>query len=279
MLNIGQSQIRLLAVVLGLWVALAAPVAEAHTCGSNWCSGSDGNTTSNQQGNGPQVYVGEVSTYQNDFYGTHGIAWSDTAANSAQSRFTAGTGIGIEDYYFGGGSGANNQGISAYCFGALQGYHETYDMYVYHRSYLGDQYLSFLDIEDPIATWGWPSTEKSANRDVFNGWSDYVAGRGPCSYGANANDKSQYGVYSSPSAWNNAINSGIPNTYVWTYQTGCSTAWPGANWGGKAKWFGGSNYDWSLQFDQDAQNCGTKDWDDAYEPDTLPVLNNTVLGQ
>src|SRR5579863_1492933 len=103
-------------------VVVNAQSASAHTCGSNWCSGSDSNTATNQQGNGPQVYIGEVSTYSNDFYGTHGIAWTDSGVNSAISRYNGGTGIGVEDYYFGGGSKANNQGVSAYCWGAMQAY-------------------------------------------------------------------------------------------------------------------------------------------------------------
>jgi hypothetical protein len=115
-----------------------APSAAAHTCGSNWCSGSDSTTASNIQGNGPQVYIGEVDTYQHNFYGVGGpcpgdpnnMCWSTTGANNAANRYNAGTGIGVEDYYFRGGAAANNQGVTSYCWGAKQGYHETYDMYV-----------------------------------------------------------------------------------------------------------------------------------------------------
>ena len=263
--------LRFISGVLGLACLLVVTTctASAHTCGSNWCSGSDSNTATNQQGNGPQVYIGEVSTYTNDFYGTSGIAWNNTGANSAVSRYNAGTGIGVEDYYFGGGSGANNQNVSAYCWGAMQGYHQEYDMWYYHNSFWTYQHLAFLDIEDPISNYGWFRTQQAANRDVFNGWSDFVAARQPCGLGYV--DTSQYGVYSSPSAWNNATgSSSIANTYIWTYETCCTSAWPGASWGGRAQWFGSSSYNWGLQFEQ------SPDWNDVYEPDYFPVLGITL---
>lgn len=255
-----------LMLILGAAAAFAQAAAAA-TCGSNWCSGSDSNTSANIQGNGPQVYIGEVDSYQDDFYGSSGVAWSNTGANNAKTRYQNSSGIGVEDYYFGGGSGANNQGVTAYCFGAKQGFNETYHMYVTYNAWVGYQYMSFLDIEDPISNYGWYSTQQSANRSVFNGWYDYIVGSNPCGYGSNANDKSQPGVYSDPNAWNNAIGTGIPNTYVWTYQNGCYGSWPGANWGGRAQWFGGSSYNWALQYDQQATSCGTQDYNDAYEPD------------
>jgi hypothetical protein len=50
-------------------------------------------------------------------------------------------------------------------------------MYVNLNSYLPYQYLSFIDIEDPVNNYGWYSTEQSANRDVYNGWRDYLKGQ------------------------------------------------------------------------------------------------------
>jgi hypothetical protein len=106
---------------------------------------------------------------------------------------------------------------------------------------------------------------------VYNGWYDYIVGKNPCGYGANANDVTQPGVYSAPSAWNGAINSGIPNTYAWTYETCCEgSSFPGSNWGGKFQNFGGSNYRWGLQFDQGP------DWNDVYEPDYFPATGITL---
>jgi hypothetical protein len=200
------------------------------------------------------------------------MCFSTSGANAAVSRYQSGGGIGVEAYYFGGGSGANNQGVSAYCFGAKQGYDATYSMVVHFKSYLGYQYMHYIDIEDPISSYGWNSTQTSANRQVFNGYTDYIAGKNPCGYGANSGDVSQYGVYSSPNAWNGAMgsNGGIPNTYEWTYETCCSGSWPGTNWGGKFQSFGGSNYDWALQFDQ------SPDYNDAYEPDYMPVLGYSL---
>lgn len=258
------------AVVVGLGVVVAAPRASASTCGSNWCSGSDSNTGSNIQGNTPQVYFGEVDTYQNDFYGSSGVAWSNTGANGAVSRYNSGGGIGVEDYYFGGGAGVNNQGVSNTCFGAKQGYNETYHMYVTYRTWWPYQYMSFIDIEDPVSDYGWYSSEQSANRDVYNGWYDYVVGDNPCGYGANANDITQPGVYSAPDAWNSAIDTGIPKTYTWTYETCCEDSWPGSNWGGNFQNFGSSGYRFALQYDQGP------DYDDAYEPDYLPATGITL---
>jgi hypothetical protein len=253
--------------------------ASAATCGSNWCSGSDSSTTTNVQGNGPQVYVGEVDTYQHDFRGVNGPCpsgyWASmcfvaSGANAATTRYQNGGGLGVEAYYFGGGAGSNNQGVSNYCYGARQGYDATYAMVVHFKPWLAYQYMHFIDIEDPIANYGWNSTQQSGNRDVFNGYADYIAGKNPCGYGANSGDVSQYGVYSAPNAWNNAVGSGIPNTYEWTYETCCSGSWPGASWGGKFQSFGGSSYNWALQFDQ------SPDYNDAYEPDYLPVLGRTL---
>jgi hypothetical protein len=58
----------------------------------------------------------------------------------------------------------------------------------------------------------------------------------------------------------------VPDTYVWTYELCCTSTWPGSNWGGRAQWFGSSSYNWALQFDQNP------DFNDAYEPDYLPVF-------
>ena len=223
-------------ILAALAAAVFAGSAEAHTCGSNWCSGSDSNTSVNTQGNADQVYIGEVSTYTNDFYGTSGIAWSNTGANGAVSRFNAGTGIGVEDYYFGGGAGANNQGVSSFCWGAEQAYHQAYDMYTYHNSYWAYEEMAFLDIESPISNYGWYSTETAANVQVFDGWSDYISGKATnCGLPTNSYGLSQFGVYSAPDAWNTATNSdSVPNTYIWTYENSCNASFPGTNWGGRA---------------------------------------------
>jgi hypothetical protein len=265
-----------------LLLALAgASLAQAHTCGTNWCSGSDSSTTQNIQGNGPQEYMGEADTYQHNWYGqagpcpsgpNDGMCWEHAGAESAITRYQASTGLGVEAYYFGGGSGVNNQGVSALCWGAKQGWRAAYSMDQNFDYAVSSQFMTFIDIEDPIADYGWNSTEQTANRDVFNGFTDYVSGADPCSLGNNSGDLAQYGVYSSPDAWNNGIgsNSDIPNTYEWTYERCCETSWLGTNWGGDFESFGSSSYDWALQFDQGP------DYNDAYEPDYLPVFQETL---
>jgi hypothetical protein len=220
------------------------------------------------------VYIGEVDTYQDDFYGGSGVAWSNAGANGAVSRMNSGTGIGVEAVYFGGGAGVRGS-YSAYCFGAKQGFYATYHMYVTYHTWWPYQFMTYIDIEPAPQMskyYGWYNSEQSANRDVFDGFTDYVAGKNPCGYGANANDTTQFGVYSSPDAWSYAMGAygGIPNTYEWTYEHCCEDAWPGSNWGGEFQSYGGSNYRWALQFDQNP------DYDDAYEPDYLPVLGWTL---
>lgn len=46
-------------------------------CGSQGCSGSDGSTGLNQQGNAPQVYIGEIGSFAHDFFGNSGPCPSD----------------------------------------------------------------------------------------------------------------------------------------------------------------------------------------------------------
>jgi hypothetical protein len=137
--------------------------------------------------------------------------------------------------------------------------------------------MMFYDIDQPAYDYGWFNNAISDNRQTFNGFADYTAGRNPCGQGSNPNDVSQWGVYSAPSSsngWDYAMGTGtygsIPNAYVWTKTTCCQAAFPGANWGGRAVWFGGSSYNWSLQFDENP------DYDDAYEPDYLPVFGTTL---
>lgn len=283
-------------VFVSLVVALTG-VAGAATCGSNWCSGSDGNAnnrSTNWQGNWPQVYVGEVDTACDDFGGcSYHPDWNNTAAWDAWYRYASeGTGIGTQAYYF--ASGPNNKysqsGLSDYCWGAVQGYDAAWRMANTYKDYTPWQKLMFIDIEDPITDYGWSPSTQSRDRQVFNGFVDYTAGKQPCGQGNNGQDLSQYGVYSSPDAWcgNFPCGSGgamggdsqygyIPNTYVWTYEKGCDNYWPGATWGGLGEFFGGSSSNWALQFWQPSTGCpATWDADDAYEPDYLPVLGETL---
>jgi hypothetical protein len=265
----------------GLLAALVVIVglpggATASTCGSNWCSGSDGSTGANVQGNGPQMYGGEDGSYSVTFYNGSrpcpsdpgGVCWNTTGASNAQSRYQSNTGIGIASYYFGGGAAANNQGLSSYCWGVDQATAAAGGMDSTFRSWRSAQYLMFMDIEDPVSSYGWASTEQAANRQVFNGFYDYTDGSAPCGKDKTPGDLSQPGAYSAPDAWSSAMgsNGGIPNSYVWTYEQCCTGSWTGSNWGGRFQNFGGAQYRWDLQFDQNP------DYDDAYEPDWLPVF-------
>lgn len=258
---------------------VAPQAAAAHTCGSNWCSGSDGSTQTNIQGNAPQVYIGEVGTYEHSFYGVDGpcpnsiyagMCWSTAGADGAAQRYNANTGIGVEGYYFGGGPGVNNQGVSAICFGALQGYYAAYNMVTRFNQWTSEQFMLAIDIESPVSDYGWEPAETSADRAVFNGFYDFVSDDNQCSSvdgGTNNVELSQPVIYSAPDAWESAMGSNgyIGNTPEWSYEKCCESSWPGADWGGLFQGFGDTRYRWALQYDQNP------DYDDAYEPQYMPV--------
>ncbi|MHB8264212.1 MAG: hypothetical protein ACYDGY_10815 [Acidimicrobiales bacterium] len=280
-----------LTATMAIGVSQIVTVADAlaHTCVSNWCSGSDSSTPNNTQGNSDQIYNGEVGVYYADMGGNQGPCPSDpnpdgacfnvTAANNAMTRFNAAppTGMGVFFYYLAGGSGSEYAPNypSPYCFGWWQGYYSVTDAANYFSSYYSSAWIMSIDIENG---YGWQSSyggawSQAANRQVFNGFTDYVAGRTSADSacpGYNNTITYQYGVYSSPPMWSTAFGSygGIPDTEVWTYEYCCTSVWPGSF--NNAQWFGGSNYNIQWQFDQNP------DYDVLYEPIYLPVFGTYI---
>lgn len=282
------SLIGLLVAVVAVCAVATAPAA-AYTCGSHYCSGSDSGSDANAQGNWPQIYVGEIGLYLSDFYGAGGPCpgfgehdggcFDPAAAAQATARWRAGTGVGVQDYYFTGGATAQaaSEFPSPYCFGRAQGFEAAYGAYDYFGQYYNQQWLMAMDIEG-YSSYGWSSAYPEENRQVVNGFYDFIAGRGSadprCSYLHNGAERQQPAVYSSPDMWSYALGAdgSIPNTYVWTYENCCSSTWPGDFYGGRqATFFGDSHYDWAWQFGQSPDN------DVAYEPDYLPVFGYSVF--
>jgi len=159
-------------VVAGVVIAGPAALAAAHTCGTQVCSGTDGaNATVNIQGNAPMIYIGEVGIYYMDVPGgggtrtcpsdgfTTGACFTSTAATKANTRKNNGTGLGVWDYYFGGGGTSSYEGefASPYCFGWNQGYYAT-ERFMSHVSKTYISWVMELDIEGGT-TFGWKANE------------------------------------------------------------------------------------------------------------------------
>ncbi len=277
-------------------VALSAPAAQAATCGTaGWCSGSDGATGTNIQGNAPQIYIGEIGTYGDDFYNDSGpctflkssdnpkgVCFSFTGASGADARATQSppTGLGTIFFYFGGGSGANphKKTWSSFCWGWQQGAAAVADLSRYGDTFVDytSQWAIAFDVEQATGTdYGWTSGAYAANRDVFNGFYDYLAGTST-SCGTNTGVKWQPFAYSSKTDWNHAFGTGsyasIPNTPEWTayYVSSASNkCWPHGFTNtacGSAVWFDSSNYHWAWQY------SGSPDWDVFKEPAYLPLF-------
>jgi hypothetical protein len=274
--------------ILALCTTPITPAA-AHTCAANYCSGSDSATATNTQGRGPQIYLGETGLYTADFYGSAGpcsafgqhdqACFDPAAARAATARWQSGTGMGVQDYYFGGGAAAAaaSRYSSPYCWGRAEGFEASYGAYDYFGRYYDQQWVMALDIEG-YSAYGWSDAYPAQNRQVFNGFYDFVAGYASrdrrCSYLVNHAERQQPAVYSSPGMWSYAMatQGSIPNTYVWTYENCCASAWPGNFTGGnRAAFFGRSHYNWAWQFGQNP------DYDVAYAPDYLPVFGYAVF--
>jgi len=275
------------AAVLGAGVA-SASAATPGNCESDWCSGSDSSTGANIQGNGPQVYVGEVGTYTRDFDGISGpcpqyaggMCFNNTAAQNAYARWntTHPTGMGVQYYYLLGGYGANRGGRDAYCWGWAQGQKAISEVEAGNPGdYLTGAYFLVADIEDST----WSSSNTANNRLVFNGFADYVAGRSSADSGctsANPLGPLQYAVYSAPGVFNPAFGSSgnLPNTPIWTWEYYCRDSWPGGTWtpssnssdNAQFNW-ASSNYHWGWQF---YNTCSSQDYDEFYEPMYMPVF-------
>jgi hypothetical protein len=268
------------AFLLLLFPLVPASTAQAasHTCGSDWCSGSDTSTRYNTEGNNPQIYFGEVGYYYHDLggggsgpcTGDPGESCFDTdAANGANSRWSANTGLGTQFYYLAGGADSVLEGnySSAYCFGWAQGR----DAEAHIADYFGDwddsAWWLAIDVEQDN-TFGWSSSTKTANRDVFDGFTDAIAGRSDAgSCGGSTSGAFQQEAYSSPDQWSYSFGStegNIPNTPIWTYEYCCTSTYP-QSYNNADPW-GNSDYLEGWQFDQNP------DYDVVYEPAYLPVF-------
>jgi hypothetical protein len=267
-----------------------AAIASAHTCGDVWCSGSDGSTGNNTQGNNPQIYVGEVGLYNVDFGpdngpcgGPGGTCWSNAGANGAANLKQSGNGIGVHFYYLAGGptaSAAAAQG-SKYCWGWAQAKKAIADADNRYGNWVNGDQMMFIDIE-LNNTYGWGGTPTN-NRDVFNGFRDYLQGQPSQDTGNCPNDNNgrtyQHAVYSGPSQWSYSFSpsfTDLSRTPEWTYDDCCNDTWPGDfnhSSSDQAHWFGGSgNNDWHdmWQFNQNP------DHDILKEPLDLPFFGHSV---
>ncbi len=283
-------------------VTISEAGASTHSCVSNWCSGSDTNTSSNSKGNSPQIYLGEVGVYYSDPYitgstshpgpctktGTNvdGSCFNATGALNANLRAAAGTGVGTQYFYLLGGPNSTYEPKygSPYCFGWAQGNYAVY--YGSSTSYFGDYWdyavQIYADIEQNAA-FGWyggssvTASQMSMNRKVINGFEDYVAGQDStdslCS-GTNGLPF-QYGVYSAPYQWSfmfGSVAGGtygvLAHTFIWTYESQLSTdVDPGSF--SSAQWFASSSSNVGYQFYQGP------DHDLFYEPQYMPVFGTT----
>ena len=180
--------VKAILVTLGLVAAFllvpAPSFASAHSCGDVWCDGNDGSTRYNSNGNDPQIYIGEVGTYLNDWNGpvhpcpsgVGGMCFLSGAADGAVTRYQNSTGISVHFYYFLGGpdSGRRPSGVTAYCWGWKQANAMFTDVGADFGKWDGWASVIFGDIEGG-STYGWDTTTQTANRDVLDGFRDNVA--------------------------------------------------------------------------------------------------------
>lgn len=273
-------QVLLVVVMASALVMVAVPIPRvlaSDLCGTGGCSGSDGSQGTNQQGNAPQVYIGEIGTFAHDFFGNSGPCPSDPAgmcfntagASGADSRQAAGTGVGVVGYYFGGGARyASSVGLTDFCWGWAQGAAAVDDVFA-NNDFFGQYYsidVQFIDVEGSY----WASATDAANREVFNGFYDYVHDL-PEESGQNCSQPEigyawQPAIFSSPNEWNSYLASAgtISGTPEWTSEYCCTGSYPASLSG--AEWFGSSQYEWLWQFDE------TPDYDIMDAPQYVPAL-------
>ncbi len=134
---------------------------------------------------------------------------------------------------------------------------------------------------------GFTSQHPDWNRDIFDGFRDYVENLGSddptnCNFSNTSGEVFQVMVYSAAGVWNatNFNPRPLTNTPVWTYEDNCFTAgFPGSyNPAGSvdASWFGSSNYNYVWQFLHDCTGAGGNDYDIAQEPMYLPYYPYTL---
>jgi hypothetical protein len=130
----------------------------------------------------------------------------------------------------------------------------------------------FIDIEGN-GNLGWSNQYPSSNRDVFNGFRDYIEGHlSQDSTCPSANDTIWYqpAVYSSPDQWSYSFGSQgtITEIPVWTSEYCCHSSYPTGFGSGStgAQWFGGGGDNRHIQWQFDE----SPDYDQLQEPVVLP---------
>jgi hypothetical protein len=292
-----------------------AAAGSAHTCGSHYCFGVDGNTRY-AQGQNPQIYIGEVGVYRADLSTFHGPCWGSTNGgpdgncfnnNAALAAIGTWPSGGVQSYYELGGASSSLEGQypGPYCFGVAQGQAALHDLSQYPR-YRSSQYVLAADVEPGDH---WDHGAQADNRQVLNGFFDYVSDK-PLAQANCAgvprypSYKQQYAVYSSnyPEGAGNAYSwdwhfwlgsYGImPRALIWTYRYQGNAGWPAGsaekfrgvqtgtgragNMYNVANWFADSGYDWAWQF---SQPSSLQTYDMVYEPFSLPVFGGQQVGK
>lgn len=145
-----------------------------------------------------------------------------------------------------------------------------------------------MDVEVGTSNnYGWTIAYPYQNREVFDGFTTYVADKGSqtshcTSRSTTGGFKFQYAVYSAKSMFNPLFGTykNVPNTLKWTSEYDCYPTYPGT--GGftpspnktiDAIWFAtGTNRDtWQFK-----HYCIASDYDIMYEPVWLPVFGVTI---
>jgi hypothetical protein len=213
---------------------IAMPASATSSPCGNYCSGADGNTSSNVEGNQPEDYIGEIGTAANSFGGvagpcpsdTNGMCFNQTGGLGAVYRYNKGTGIGVAYYYVAQGplSSYKPSGMSAYCWGWAQGYGAVANAVNTYKGWLTYPALSMMvmDIEGEGID-GWGVDFLGDNRLVFNGFTDFVAGRSSADSTCPGQQTAwdfQYMLYTSSNTWGYLCSSPaddqIGNTPIWT---------------------------------------------------------------
>ncbi len=155
-----------------------------------------------------------VSRSNPDGYGPGStFAWNSPAAAAADTNHLAySDGVGASGYWFMfGPDDTDGTGLSAYAWGRQQGQWALADRQAWydHGAHRVPLRILWMDIEVP-GSYGW-GTDSAANREVFNGFWDYVT---------DARQSVAPGVYSTVYQWDTIMNghTGIRHTWMWTAQ-------------------------------------------------------------
>jgi hypothetical protein len=159
-------------------VTSALPAAAITDSCGGLCSGADSASTTNEQGNPPQLYIGQVGNAVTDFSGVGSDTtyyYTDTA-QGALTRRTANTGLGIAFYYFTYGPGDKfGYTGTAFCWGYYQGYKAVTDLATYHSSQASQMGRTWMAMDMDVESgegWGTGTND----RQTFDGFFDYMEG-------------------------------------------------------------------------------------------------------